>query len=366
MKEYLTIFICCLLSSSVGGRLIQNDWAALQDGTTLRYFNPAKYFPGGSEDVIWSDMGEDIYCKVNDDLSVVLGFPAAFNSEHPFKVLTHGFSSKVTGSKTAFVNAWMQTNNMEANVILVNWPDLAFFGQADGWDNFFYDDAARNSIDVGEYLGHCLAAMAAQAGISAAGFHLVGHSLGAHVMGKAGRIFKEVNGEMVGRITGADPAGPRFVDGPIESAIPELNANRLNPESGSFVDVIHTDGSLTPAVVWVEPRAGDLHQMGHMDFYPNGGESQTGCGFGGPDALPGGICSHKRSLMYFLHSLWEPNLFPSKECVDVDSCNNYEVISDDVVAFMGQQSQSAYSGERKLFYLYIEDNHWDMYVHSNQ
>ncbi len=34
------------------------------------------------------------------------------------------------------------------------------------------------------------------------------------------------------RVTGLDPAGPRFVDGPIKSAIQELYANRLNPESG--------------------------------------------------------------------------------------------------------------------------------------
>lgn len=91
----------------------------------------------------------------------------------------------------------MQTNNMEANVILVNWPDLAFFGQADGWDNNSYDDAARNSIDVGEYLGHCLAAMADQAGISSSWYLLVGHSLGA-CHGQGWQDIKEVNGEMVG------------------------------------------------------------------------------------------------------------------------------------------------------------------------
>ena len=39
-------------------------------------------------------------------------------------------------------------------------------------------------------------------------------------------------------------------------------------DSAAFVDVVHTDGSLTPAVVWIIPRAGDLHAMGHMDFYP--------------------------------------------------------------------------------------------------
>ena len=39
------------------------------------------------------------------------------------------------------------------NVILVDWRDLAFPLQFNDWDSFAYDSAARNAIDVGEYLG---------------------------------------------------------------------------------------------------------------------------------------------------------------------------------------------------------------------
>ena len=45
--------------------------------------------------------------------------------------------------------------------------------------------------------------------------------------------------------------------------------------------------------------------MGHMDFYPGGGSSQNGCGLFGPDGKPGGLCSHARSHLYFLHSIRE-------------------------------------------------------------
>ena len=95
--------------------------------------------------------------------------------------------------------------------------------------------------------------------------HLVGHSLGAHSVGKIGRTFKSATGNLVERITGGfffflfaykclvetlnsyftsletvinvtsaadkfsglDPAGPRFVDGWFHSALPELKDNIL-------------------------------------------------------------------------------------------------------------------------------------------
>lgn len=44
--------------------------------------------------------------------------------------------------------------------------------------NAFYDEAARNCIDVGNYVGRCLAS----AGLEGSNLHLVGHSLGAHLV----------------------------------------------------------------------------------------------------------------------------------------------------------------------------------------
>ena len=54
------------------------------------------------------------------------------------------------------------------------------------------------------------------------------------------------------RITGLDPAGPRFVDGPVLPAIPELNKEILSPESAQFVDIIHTNGAVLPVAVSLE------------------------------------------------------------------------------------------------------------------
>jgi len=114
-----------------------------------------------------------------------------------------------------------------------------------------YDLAARNCIDVGEFVGMCLSGLSNRLSIPGANFHFAGHSLGSHVMGKAGRTFaaNQQNSELVGRISGLDPAGPRFVDGPYVDAIPELAENILSKESAAFVDVIHSNGGFEPCVV---------------------------------------------------------------------------------------------------------------------
>jgi len=192
--------------------------------------------------------------------------------------------------------------------------------------------------------------------------HLVGHSLGAHLVGKIGRTFKSVTGNLVERITGLDPAGPRFVDGWFYSALPELNDNILTPESGAYVDVIHTNGALNAAAMMPPlqtPHFGALQQLGHSDFYPAGGSAQPGCDTSGFfQGARDSACSHSRSIIYFLHSIKDAGLFPSQLCDTVDKCNNKEHTSD-VVVHMGEPSKNGWvSGTRQLFYTDVADCQW--------
>ena len=46
------------------------------------------------------------------------------------------------------------------SVVLVDWHNLAYFAQISDWDDFVYDLTARNSVDVGEFTGLCLARLA--------------------------------------------------------------------------------------------------------------------------------------------------------------------------------------------------------------
>jgi len=138
----------------------------------------------------------------------------------------------------------------------------------------------------------------------------IGHSLGAHLMGKAGRTSKIFN-----RITGLDPAGPNFQTENIEK--------RLSKTDATFVDVIHTDGS---GIKYL----GTILPLGTVDFYPNFGCSQptkdkpevksNKLGFSS-DSMKNQECqtdgyfktlgkiSHNRAYEYFIWSISNPNKF---------------------------------------------------------
>lgn len=92
-------------------------------------------------------------------------------------------------------------------------------------------------------------------------FHLVGHSLGAQLVGQIGRTAKNSDSKYVfHRITGLDPAGPVFF--PLNPFAPALSA--LDAE---YVDIIHTDAT----------GLGQDRATGHADFWPNAGRDQLGC-----------------------------------------------------------------------------------------
>lgn len=89
---------------------------------------------------------------------------------------------------------------------------------------------------------------------------LIGHSLGAHVAGFAGkRIYQKLQTK-VGKIIGSDPAGPHFNF--------RYADKRLSKNDAECVVVIHTDMR----------KFGYRKSLGALDFFPNGGYApQPGC-----------------------------------------------------------------------------------------
>lgn len=112
--------------------------------------------------------------------------------------------------------------------------------------------------------------------------HLIGHSLGAHIMGAAGRQFQEMTHLRIPRITGLDPANPCFNEGDVLSGLMRGDAD--------FVDIIHSNNNVL----------GKGEPMGDADFYPGGLKPlAAGC-------LTVG-CSHERAWQYFAETIYPDN-----------------------------------------------------------
>ncbi|XP_069837858.1 pancreatic lipase-related protein 2-like [Dendropsophus ebraccatus] len=170
-----------------------------------------------------------------------------------------------------------------------------------------YTQAVNNVRVVGAEIAYFITYLLDHFKYPLSNIHLIGHSLGAHVAGEAGK-----RRPGIARISGLDPAGPFFEDTP-----PEV---RLDPSDAVLVDVIHTDGSPFRLDVGFA-GFGTRQLVGHLDFFPNGGKRMPGCPsfyrkLGNLDEVIEGVqekifCSHRRSVTLFLQSIFRPDGFIS-------------------------------------------------------
>lgn len=112
------------------------------------------------------------------------------------------------------------------NVIIVDWHK--------GGVEMNYLQAAANTRVVGNMIAHFIKQLHDTSGVTTDSFHLIGHSLGAHIVGAAGEGTQTLKLGKVKRITGLDPAGPGFAD--------EDPLTRLDITDGSLVNILHTNG----------------------------------------------------------------------------------------------------------------------------
>lgn len=143
-------------------------------------------------------------------------------------------------------------------VFVFNWPN-GFVRARDGLIKG-YGIVAGTTRTLGTYLGSFLTRLNKAIGIRFDHTHLIGHSLGAHVVGFAGKNLQQnlPSGVKLARITGLDPAGPCF-----QLVYPK---DRIDAEDAQYVDIIHTNSGLL----------GALQQLGTRDVYLNGGSLQPG------------------------------------------------------------------------------------------
>ncbi|KAM3967707.1 pancreatic triacylglycerol lipase-like [Aphomia sociella] len=203
-------------------------------------------------------------------------------SSRPLKVIVHGWNSNGNSDMNPLItSAFLAVQ--DANVIVVDWRALA---------NSNYVTAANGVPGVGQFLGNFLVWLINTAGGNWNNVHLVGFSLGAHVVGNAGRQA----GGRPARVTGLDPAGPLWGG----------NSNALNRNAGIYVEAIHTDGGLL----------GIFDPIANADFYPNGGRNpQPGCWIS--------TCSHSRAPELYASSV-RTNHFQGRLCSNLNQAENVQ------------------------------------------
>ncbi|XP_048489052.1 lipase member H-A isoform X2 [Plutella xylostella] len=203
---------------------------------------------------------------LEDDDSVRL---SNFDPRRATVVLAHGWNGH-GGNEMNQLLTEAFLHDADVNVLVVDWSRLANRG---------YTTAKAGVAEVGRGLGRLLQWLTHH-GLEYEHTHLVGFSLGAHLVGNAARE----TGSLIGRITGLDPAGPLWGS----------DRNRLSSSDAAYVEVIHTSSVL-----------GFTDPLGHADFYPNGGTSMPGCWVSS--------CSHSRAYMYMASSVKNRHL-KAKEC----------------------------------------------------
>ncbi|XP_078497314.1 pancreatic triacylglycerol lipase-like [Lissotriton helveticus] len=229
-----------------------------------------------------------------------------FRTSRKTRFITHGFIDK--GEESWLSDMCKRMLQVEdVNCICVDWL---------GGSRTLYSQASNNIRVVGAEIAYFIDILSNNFGYSPSKVHIIGHSLGSHAAGEAGKRRPGVS-----RITGLDPAEPYFQGTPIEV--------RLDPSDAALVDVIHTDSApMIPNL-----GLGMSHLVGHLDFFPNGGVQMPGCNKNiistivDLDGIWQGTrdfvaCNHLRSYKYYSDSILSKYGFVGFPTFSYDSFNS--------------------------------------------
>ncbi|KAH8232353.1 hypothetical protein KR032_004706, partial [Drosophila birchii] len=256
------------------------QWMDLQDAEDL--LANSKTIEGRSNDVTFY-----LYTKHNPTEGKEIRADRAsvddshFDKNHGTRFVIHGWKGRYTDAMNKQITkAWLSRGDF--NVIVVNWARAI---------SVEYASSVMAVPGAGTRVGEMIEYLHEHHGMSLNSLQVIGHSLGAHVAGYAG---KKVGERRIHTIVGLDPAMPLFsYDKP---------SKRLSTEDAYYVESIQTNGG----------KLGFLKPIGKGSFYPNGGKKQPGCGV---DVT--GSCSHQRSVTYYVEAVTKDN-FGTIKCEDYE------------------------------------------------
>ncbi|EDW95189.1 vitellogenin-1 isoform X2 [Drosophila yakuba] len=249
-----------------------------------------------------------------------------FSKGRKVVVLATGWTNTVNESSAISMISKAFMCRGDVNFVIVDAADYV---------DTFYSWSALNTDLIGEHIGVGLTHLIELTPLR--NIHLIGHSLGAHIMGTAGRTFKKLTGKLIPRITGLDPAKPCFRR---ENVLPGLTRG-----DAKLVDIIHTN-------IGILAKRGPL---GDVDFYPGGAHPiQPGC-------LTIG-CSHTRAVEYFAESAYphQEKNFMGNKCASWDKLRKRDC-SAGIVSPMGYKMNPQARGM-----YYVDVNGWPPYGRNSR
>ncbi|GLV32690.1 uncharacterized protein CBL_00603 [Carabus blaptoides fortunei] len=260
-----------------------------------------------------------------NELTIIDTLSDKINRTNPWKFFIHGWTTSPQVSPWFHTGIEAYLKRGDYNIVFVDWSKPA---------NQSYQVSVASANPSGKYLAKFINNLKTN-NVPLENIHLLGHSLGSHMAGFAGKHVFNITGLKINRITALDPAGPLFDASVLLSRfstrlLPEND--RLSKNDANFVDVMHTDSG----------NYGMVSSIGHVDIFPNNGSSiQPGCENTGDDN-----CSHARSTHFYIESINSDKLIARK-------CNNYKdyingLCKNSTLAIVGEDIDQNLRGD---FYL---------------
>lgn len=157
---------------------------------------------------------------------------------------------------------------------------------------------------------------------------LLGISHGGQGISFIGKNFRQITGRNISRITSLDPSGPCF-----RRLGPE---DRIDASDADLVDIIHTNSE----------GFGYAGAVGHVNFYVNGGEYQTG------DILElpcTSMCSHVKAYLLWVAALTYPDSFLAFKCDTIQDARDRNCFNKpQITNVLGPRTDANVQG---IFYL---------------